>query len=406
MLENNNLAQYENAECQRIKNYINGSHEVLSRKDFDFNGNTFHTAKIVLQSIKPIIDFHSAYLLGSPVSITGEEAIIKLVQSVYRKGFFSKSDYEIAKNLVTYGNAYEYIYRQGGAIKSKVINNTDSYAIYENGEYTRFIERWCYNPVTDYLMEREYTNNQVREYENGVLKNTFNNPSGLPIHYVSGDMDRTNIYGMGIVTALIPIMNQIEELLSKMSDSVTTLSMNPMGVVSGQRLDESVDSDITGAVLNLDDGGTFNWATANLDYNSIKLILDSLINQFYTIASVPSAMYGNGNIANISETSLELLFNNSDSYAKRLSFCLLNGFYTRLQYISKMLDIDVTEVNIGFNYNKPVDNKSMMEAMRSQYEMGAISKESVIRNSPYTSDVKREMELIDNDNSINKVTEV
>ena len=71
-----------------------------------------------------------------------------------------------------------------------------------------------------------------------------------------------------------------------------------------------------------------------------------------------------------------------------------------------MLDIDITEVNIGFNYNKPVDNKSMMEAMKNQYEIGAISKESVIRNSPYTSDVKREMELIDNDNSINKVTEV
>lgn len=405
MLDYNNMAQYENAEFQRIKNYINGSHEVLSRKDFEFNGNTFHTAKIILQSIKPIVDFHSAYLLGSPVSITGEENVIKLVQSVYRKGFFNKSDYEIAKNVVTYGNAYEFIYKQNGIIKSKIINNTDSYAIYENGEYTRFIEKWCYNPVTDDLMEREYTPKEVKEYENGVLKNTYNNPSGLPIHYVSGDMDRTDIYGIGIVNYLIPIMNQIEELLSKMSDSVTTLSMNPMGVVSGQRLDESVDSDITGAVLNLDDGGTFNWATANLDYNSIKLILDNLINQFYTVASVPSAMYGNGNIANISETSLELLFNNSDSYAKKLSFGLLEGFYTRLQYISKMLDIDVTEANIGFNYNRPVDNKSMIEAMKAQYEMGAISKESIIRNSPYTSDVKREMELIANENIVDKVVE-
>lgn len=406
MLENNNLAQYENAECQRIKNYINGSHEVLSRKDFEFNGNTFHTAKIVLQSIKPIIDFHSAYLLGSPVSITGDESVAKLVQSVYRKGFLNKSDYEIVKNVVTYGNAYEFIYKQDGVIKSKVINNTDSFAIYENGEYTRFIERWCYNPVTDSYMEREYTTTQVREYENGVFKVAYNNPSGLPIHYISGDMDRTNIYGIGIVTSLIPIMNQIEELLSKMSDSVTTLSMNPMGIVSGQRLDESVDSDITGAVLNLDDGGTFNWATANLDYNSIKLIVDNLINQFYTVGCVPSGLYGNGNIANISETSLELLFNNSDSYAKRLSFCLLEGFYKRLQHISKILGIDVTDVNIGFNYNRPVDNRSMMEALKYQYEMGAISKESIIRNSPYTSNVKEEMELIANDNMLDKVEEV
>lgn len=80
---------------------------------------------------------------------------------------------------------------------------------------------------------------------------------------------KTGVFSIGIVAQLIPIMNEIEQLLSKMSDSVTTLSMNPMGVVTGQRLDESVHSDLVGATLNLEEGGTFDWATANLDYNSI-----------------------------------------------------------------------------------------------------------------------------------------
>ena len=395
MIEQNNLAMMQVAETQRIKNYIQGSHDVLARKDFTFNGNTFHTAKIILKSIKSVIDLHSSYICGNPVSITGEKEIAKLVQSVYRKGFFAKSDYTIAKNLYTYGNAYEYLYMQNGAIKSKIIPNTDSFPIYENGRYTKFIERYCYNPVTDYMLERVYTNDTVTEYENGIKVASYRNTSGLPIHYVSGDIDRTNIFGVGLVADLIPVMNEIEQLLSKMSDSVTSLSLNPMGVTSGQRLDESVDTAITGANINLDDGGSFDWATANLDYQSIKLILDSLIQQYFIIAQVPSALFGQGNIANVSETSLMMLYNQTDSLAKRVSFGLLDGFYKRLEYMSKMLGLDVTGVEITFNENRPVDNKSKMEGLKLQYDMGSISQESIVMNSPYTQNVDRELELLD-----------
>jgi SPP1 family phage portal protein len=406
MFENeNNMAMCQVAEVNRIRNYLNGSHDVLSRKDFEFNGETFRTAKVILQSIKQVIDFHSSYICGNPISITGDKDVTKLVQSVYRKGFMHKSDYDIAKALHTYGNAYEYLYREkNGKIKSKVIPNTDAYPCYENGEYTKFIERWCYNPTTDYLAEREYTETEVKEYVNGVLKATYNNPSGLPIHYNSGNFDRTNVFGVGVVSDLIKIMNEIEQLLSKMIDSITTLSMNPLGVVSGQRLDESVDSAIAGATINLDDGGTFNWESSYLDSNSIKLLLDNMINQYYTVAQVPSALYGQGNIANVSETSLELLFNNSDSLAKRVSFGLLDGFNTRLEYISKMLGIDVTNVDVQFNYNRPVDNKSMMESLKLQRDMGAISVETVIANSPYTANVEHEKELIENEININDMS--
>lgn len=394
MIEENNLAMMQNAEVQRIRNYINGTHDVLARKDFEFNGNTFHTAKIILDSIKSVIDFHSSYLVGNAISIIGEKEESKLVQSVYKKGFFAKVDYEIVKNLYTYGNAYEYLYKKNGVIKSKIIPNTDAYPVYENGKYTKFIERYCYNPVTDYMLERIYKEKSVSEYENGVLKATYNNTSGLPIHYTSGDMNRTNVFGVGLVADLIPIMNEIEQLLSKMSDAVTTLSMNPLGVVSGQRIEESIDSAMTGAIINIEEGGTFDYATAMQDYNSIKIILDNLIQQYYTVAQVPSSLYGQGNIANVSETSLSMLYNQSDSLAKRISFHLLEGFYLRLEYMSRMLGIDVTNVEIAFNYNRPVDNKSKMESLKLQYEMGAISTESIVRNSPYVTNVDGELELL------------
>lgn len=395
MLEENSLAISQNANCQQIRNYITGSHEVLGRKDFKVNkSDTFTVAKIVLNSIKQVILFHSNYVCGSSVSINGNKDIANMLQSVYKKGLFNKTDYELAKNLVSYGNAYEYLYKENGVIKSKVIPNTSAFPYFENGNYTKFVERYSYNPSTDNLLEREYTDTEVKEYVNGELKAVYNNPSGKPIVYNTTDMDKTGVFGVGIVTQLIPICNEIEFLLSKMTDSINSLSLNPLLTISGQRINESVDVDTVGQILNLDDCAEAKYVNSNLDSDSIKLLLENLINQFYTVAMIPSSLVSNGNVANISSISLSMLYQDSDSYAKQLSFGLLDGFQTRLQYISNMLGMDVTGVDITFNYNKPTDYESMMNAIKSQYDMGAISKESVIRNSPYTTNVDRELELL------------
>ena len=105
------------------------------------------------------------------------------------------------------------------------------------------------------------------------------NLSGLPIHYASLDKTEYNFFGDSPLNDLIPIMNQIEQLLSKLDDAITTLSMNPLGVSIGQRITDSVPKDICGATLNLEDGGDFKYATANMDYQNIKLLLDNLIQQ-------------------------------------------------------------------------------------------------------------------------------
>ena len=45
-----------------------------------------------------------------------------------------------------------------------------------------------------------------------------------------------------------------------------------------------------------------------------------------------------------------------------------------------------------------VKNSSLMNDLKSQWEMGAISRETIIKCSPYTTDTDRELMLIDNDN--------
>ncbi len=393
-----------------IKQYLLRLHKVLQRKDFEFKGETYTTAKIILNTLKSIINFHTSYVLGNPVSITGEQEIVKKYNNVYKKGMYSKTDYEIAEDLYTYGNAFEYVYLDNGTIKSKVIANEDSYPVYDEQEnYVAFVEHWddIENGHTNYIV---YTPAMVQVYQDGVLQSEHANLTGLPIHYASLDKSEYNFFGDSALNDLIPIMNQIEMLLSKLDDAINTLSMNPLGVSMGQRITDSIPKDICGATLNLEEGGDFKYVTTQMDYNNIKLLLDSLTQQLYAVASVPASVIGQGNIANVSEISLKLLFSQTDNKAKQMIQVLTEGIYKRFEYIRKLLALDKVifsddmfdELDVTFSVNRPIDTNNLMNELKTQYDMGAISKQTIIDKSPYTVNTALEMQRIEGETGSEK----
>ena len=386
-----------------IKNYLLRLHKVLQRKDFKFKDETYTTAKIVLNTLKSLLNFHTSYVIGNPVSISGNQDAVKVFNKVYKKGIYTKTDYQIVNDLYTYGNAFEYTYLDNGVIKSKVIASEDAYPVYDDDfNYVAFVEHWE-DFTTGHSNYIVYTPTLVQHYVDNVLVKEDNNLSGLPIHYCMMDKTEYNFFGDSIMNDLMPIMNQIESLLSKLDDAITTLSLNPIGVSEGQRVDESIPKDIVGATINLEDGGDFKWVNAQMDYNNIKLLLDSLVQQLYAVAGVPASVIGQGNISNVSEVSLKLLFSQTDNKAKQTIQVLKEGFYKRFEYFRKLLaiqgttlsDDDYDSLDIIFSVNRPVDTQSMMNELKTQYDMGAISKQTIIDVSPYTVDVSSELQRIE-----------
>lgn len=140
-----------------------------------------------------------------------------------------------------------------------------------------------------------------------------------------------------------------------------------------------------------------------MDRDSIKLELDYIIQQFYAIACVPSSILGQSNVSNVSETSITMLYQQTDNFCKQYIASMQEGFAKRLEYIRKLLKIKgivITDevfdsIFISFNVNRPVDNKSDMENMKMQHECGAMSRQTIIDRSPYTTDTSLEMERIE-----------
>lgn len=392
-------------EVFRIREYLLRKHDILQRQDMEFKDDTFTTSKMVFNTIKSIVEAHTSYVVGHQISLTGEPEIVADFNQIYRKGRYPKIDYELTADLYKFGNAFEYVFLDGDTIRSHVIANEDAFPVYDDHyNYTHFIEHWKDRDTrtNHYIV---YYPDKVETYHNHKLVDTKVNLTGLPIHYVS--LDKTDIFGDGLVADLIPIMDDIEYLMSMMDDAAICLSLNPIGVVQGKRIDSKIPKGVVGAVLNLEDKSEsdFKWATNVLDSSSVKLLLEHLIQQFYAVACIPASMYGQSNISNVSEVSLKYLFSQTDNKAQKTIQSLTDGMFTRWEYFRKLQklrsvhkeysDAAFDSLNVLFNTSRPVDTNSLMSDLKVQKEMGAISKRTVIEKSPYTTDVSQELERIE-----------
>ena len=399
---------------KKIDSYLAREHKVLERPDFQFKGHTYETAKIVLQTLKSIVKFHSSFICGEPVSITGDKEFVSALNKIYRKGDYIEADLKIARDLISYADAFEYVYLdEDNKIRSKIIKNTDAYPLYDaEGKYYCFVENWT-DSDTRLSYSNVYYPDRVEIYKGRELVDTKENLTGLPIWYSSLDKTKYDNFGDPFLLDLIPIMDSVENLLSKLDDAVTTLSMNPFGVVSGQRIKSEIPKDSVGVTLNLEDGGSFNYANATMDKDSIKLELDYLIQQFYAVACVPSSILGQSNVANVSETSITMLYQQTSNFNRQFITEMTKGFMQRMEYIRKLMEIQgqtVTDevfdsINFLFNVSKPVDNEANMNNMKIQYDCGAISKQTIIDKSPYTTDTALELQRLQDEAKVSQEIE-
>ncbi len=398
---------YRQSKVNMIQRHLLREHNVNQRlqRTYNFKGKAFTPAAIILQGIKTVINFHTAYLVGNPVSITGTPKAVEQMNNCYRKGIYSKIDWQILNDLITYGNAFEYVYLDNnGIIRSKIFRNRDSYPIYDdNLNYRYFVEHWKSKPKGEEHFVIYYPTH-IDTYVNNRLVSSIENYTGLPIHYVTMDKAEYDQFGDSIVLDLIPIQDKIEGLLSKLDDAITTLSLNPVGVITGAKMTETdmVDSNVAGAVLNLEEGNTFDYANANMDYYSIKYEFDQLYQQFNLVAAIPSSILGQNNIANVSENSMSMVYQLTENRGKQNMNSLIEGFRQRWEYIRKLMELtnnpisddDFESLNVSFNISKPIDTKQNMENMKMQYDMGALSKRTIMELSPYTTDSAQELQRL------------
>ena len=76
---------YRQGKVNTIHKHLLREHSVNKRlaETFTFKNKQFVPAAIVLQGMKTVINFHTAYLLGNPVTITGTPSAVEVLNKCY-----------------------------------------------------------------------------------------------------------------------------------------------------------------------------------------------------------------------------------------------------------------------------------------------------------------------------------
>lgn len=385
------------------KEYLSGLHKISRTGNVYYNGKLYETPKIVLQYAKTILAFQTNYLLSKPVTIIGNQDVVDIIGRVYRRGGYNQIDYRLLDSMIKYGLAIEYVTYEGDRITSKVLDPSDCYQIYDDYmNLIGLIEHWNIEGKVYY---RVYSGDTVTSYEalDGELVHVGTAPSvgGLPIVYKNeNELDATT--GRSELEDIIPIIDELESLLSKYSSSFFR-HHNPIPVVIGQQLrGDGLDPQLVGGGIVLDDGSDFKMVSNNLDSQSFDKIYNTLKQALLDISSTPAVSLNSQDVSNLSEVSIKLLFSLADVKAGLNEKYMRQGIEQRFERIRNILalqgiaidDDSYDTLDVVFSYARPRNEQDIINDIKTLREIKAISLESALSHSPYTSDVYQELERI------------
>ena len=398
------------------KKYLDGQHAILNRAVENYNGKPYEPRKIVLQYAKLIINLQTTYLLKNPLTITGKEELVTELKRVYKKGKYNKVDFDILNHIVKYGNAYEYVYvDSNGIIKSKIIPTENGFPIYnEESEMVSFIEFYTTADAEWFVI---YYPDRVEKWSNigdSELKmvSQFKNVSGLPIHYRSqNEMD--SLFGKSDLDDFINIIDSMEDLISKFSDSFYK-HHNPIAVVSGQQLSGAgINPHIVGSAIMLDDDADFKMVTNELNERAFEVIYKTLKQELINISHTPAVSLNSAEISNLSETSMKILYQLADMKAGINEKYMREGLEQRfekiimlLEKMGKTFDGEAIEsLDVVFHYSRPINESDIIDNLVKLHNMGVISKESILDIAPYITDTHAELERLKRETENKNVTD-
>lgn len=384
------------ANVRANKDYLEGQHAILGRENTVYKGKVLETKKTVLNYAKTILKFHADYLLGNAVDLSGDEVTVDLFNEIYKNGDYESIDFNILDRVNKFGDAYEVVYYDEGEIKSKLLDSGDCNPVHDDyGNYLALIETWT-NARSNITYWNVHYDGYTEMYDNeGAQMNmratVMNN--GLPIHYHNVN-DSDYLFGQDLLKDMKPVLDCIEDTISKLGDSIYIYSLNPLMVSAGQRIENTMDADAVGYCLNLEMGSDVKMLTTEIDYNTIKLYLDNLKTFLTDTAMFPSVLANNTNVANVSEVSISLLFKLAEAMAKNNMKWLNIGFKERFKQFKKILSLvgvsNLGEVRVDYNLSTPVASNELVGNLVALKGAGLISTESALEKVPYVADVEVE----------------
>ncbi|MBZ9616795.1 phage portal protein [Clostridium estertheticum] len=391
-----------------IKQYLDGERPRETTLT-QIEGKWVKQTNIKLNFASILLDHNVSFLMKNPVTLIcgDDEETLKQYQMVYKKGRFKRVDTKLYENMKMCGQAFEYLYfDEKENIQSKLLLPECSYPVYtDTGNYVCYINHYLTNNYIEYYTI--YYPDIVEEYSSisGKVKfvSSSVNYSGLPISYRLPKKSNP-LEGKSDVEDWKSIIDNMERLSSKYQDALYKF-ITGIPVMTGSKLSITKDGkgaisqDVIGYVLQLEEGSEFKFEQNKTDYQSMKLMHDTLFNYLLIASCVPAVSMNAQDVSNLSETSIRMMYQLAILKSGVDSQNLMDGFVIRWEQIRKMLEsskiIVNGEMDCEFQMEIPQNDQEVIDNLVKLRSISGISFDTMLGKNPYVNDVSGEKERIE-----------
>jgi hypothetical protein len=373
-----------------IKEYLDGAHKIDSRGLITYKDEEYQYRKIKMFYANSILDFHSSYFKKTNLIGASDK-----FEGIYKE--YYDLDKEIYDSLLTYGEAFEYVFHEDGKYKSKILDVTDCYPIIDDSNnYVGLLEHYTtIDNVTVYVLylpDKVYKFEQVKDEL--VLQGEYGS-LGLPIFYCWG-LKTDKWIGSGLTDRMIPLIDEIESLCSKYDDAIYLRVLNPVDILIGGELDNPVKTDdLLKYIWQIEAGGDYKSTATNLDHQSFDSAFTKIFNALLHTTYTPFVAFTNSSLSNLSEESISMIYSIADRLAEKLSRIMKDGIKKRIGIIQQYTD-NKDSIDVSFIFDKPKNKRDILTDINSMWDRGLIDLQSYLELNPYISDVKEVINRIKN----------
>ena len=393
-----------------LQGYYEGCHDILNKKVTD---ESKPNNKLVNDYPGYIVDLITGYFMGKPVtynSKSNNDTYLQTLQDIFDYNDESDENAELAKTCSIKGEAFELIYLDNdGNIRFTRINNEQTILVYDNEvEATpvlgiRYYKLHTLNSIdmAEQTIVEVYNKNTISKYlyfngELNLIEEKEHFFKEVPIvHYLNNEEVQ------GDFEKVIPLIDAYNATQSDTQDNLDYFT-NAYLMFTGATLGENEDALNTvhqmkvNRVIELPEGGTADFLTKNTNdtaEENHKKRLNSDIHKFAKVPDLSDEQFS-GNVTGI---AIKFKYSCTEQLASMKERKFKKALQRRIELITNILNIkgnsyDYTDMVMSFTRNLPANITEIADMV--QKLTGVASKETLLSQLPFVTDVQSEMDKI------------
>lgn len=399
------IAKYESENLERFKklsDYYQNKNAILKREKADGEANN----PVCNNYAGYITDMSVGYFIGRPVTYSGKEEMLEVIQDILNYNDEQDINSEIAQEVSIKGWGYEIVYLDGTDLDDKGIPRLrfnfcepdNMVCVYDYGIAPEmvFSLRW-YNKKETRIIEL-YTRDRVLKYNQNGKKLTLVEETEHFFGIVPVVEYRNNKEGLGDFEKILTLIDAYDKAESESINNLEYFADSYLYLVGMKETDqEDIEKMKKMRVLLLDEKGQAGFLTKEENSQETESITKRLNKDIHKFAMVPDL--SDENFAN-NQSGIAMIYKllGLEQLTVKKERKMKKALQRRLEIITNYLNIrgnhfDYRDITMNFVRNIPVDDKENVEIV--QMLQGIISKKTALSKLKCIEDVSEELENIE-----------